>query len=356
MVAMTVLKELGTEADRFLRAISPTDSDKLGSSAETYYHGLVWFQSFLKEQAHFPEIKNIHTFFNAVEADSKRQGTAKTFPERTLLKDFATFLIEKDKAPKTVRSYVGAVQSLFAYYAITINTTYSDLPPAMAVNEKYPWSLEQVREFIKSFNSPMYRCLGVWFLQTGLSNYDLLHMQYSKIKEQYENDVSPFCLNLVRHKTRKFEIKFRAFIGALGIRYFREYYESLPHALSPDDLLFNVSSVAIERYFQRRAKEFLSKATQTTEQKGKKKRKRKVKAEPTEPTESKKKLRNQCCPSSLRTAFRTFLTDGKVTNSEIEYFMGHNLTADLSKTYTNKSDDGWRATWREYEPLLTFKV
>jgi hypothetical protein len=314
---MAIEQELGAEVNRFLRAISPSNSDKLGPSAQTYYPGLIWFQQFLNEQSlieHslFPDIKNIHTFFVAVEADSKIKGSSKTFPERTLLKDFATFLLEKDKAPKTVRSYVGAVQSLFTYYTITISTAYSDLPPAIAVNEKYPWRIEQVGAFIKSFNSPMYRCLGAWYIQTGLSNYDLLHMPYSKIKEQYENDVSPFCLNLVRHKTRKYEIKFRAFIGALGIRYFREYYESLPHALNPDDLLFKVSSVAVERYFQRRAIEFLSKPTQTTEPKGKKRKRKAI----TEPTEPKKKMRNPCCPS-LRTGFRTFLSDGKVTNSII---------------------------------------
>jgi hypothetical protein len=129
--------------------------------------------------------------------------------------------------------------------------------------------------------------------------------------------------------------------------------------LSPDDLIFKVSDVALETYFQRRARDFLTKDTPKAK-KHKRKYKKKGSIEPTEataPTKPIKKLRNPCVPSSLRTAFRTFLTDGHVTNSVIEYLMGHNLTADLTKTYTNKSDDSWRETWKaDCEPFLTFKV
>ncbi|MGA2683185.1 MAG: hypothetical protein ABSF44_15465 [Candidatus Bathyarchaeia archaeon] len=340
---MTIEQELGPEVDEFLKEISPSEVvalGKLGPSATTYKPGFVWLQRYLSEQTLFPQIKNIHDFYVAVKADKKKD--TKSFPDRKLLKDFVPFLINKNKAAKTVRSYCGAIQSLFKYFEIEITTNYSDLPPAIIENEKYPWSIEQVGTFIKSFKSPMYRCLGTWFIQTGLSNWDLLHMPYSKIRAQYENDVSPFCLNLVRHKTRKYDVKFRAFIGNLGIHYFKEYYASLPKALNDDDLIFPISSVAVETYFARRAKEFLPKEVPAEEASA--------------PEETGKKKRNPCCPSSLRTGFRTFLSDGKVTNSEIEYFMGHNLTADLSKTYVNKSDDSWRQTWRAYESLLTFKI
>lgn len=327
---MSIEETLGTEANDFLKNISPSDYvalGKLGPSATTYKPGLVWFQQYLSEQTLFPNVRSIHDFLLAVKADSKNEDSFKqSFLDRKLLKGFASKLLEEKKAPKTVRSYVGAVQSLGAYWKIPISTAYSDLPPAIAVNEKYTWSIEQVGVFIKSMKSPMYRCLGTWYIQTGLSNYDLLHLTYGKIKEQYEQDVSPFCLNLVRHKTRKFEIKFRAFIGALGIRYFREYYESLDRALKAEDALFKISDNAIEYYFARRAREFLPKGFEK---------------------------RNPCCPSSLRTAFRTFLTD-ECPDSIIEYLMGHNLTADLSKTYVNKSDDSWRVIWRKYESFLTF--
>jgi hypothetical protein len=100
--------------------------------------------------------------------------------------------------------------------------------------------------------------------------------------------------------------------------------------------------VTIQKYFARRSKEFLAKV------------------QPEDDSEKKdvpkKKLRNPCVPSSMRTAFRTFLATGKVPNSEIEYYMGHNLVSDLEKSYTNRSDDSWRAVWKDTaEPFLTFK-
>jgi hypothetical protein len=342
---------LGSEIDKFLNAISPTEDiaiGKLGSSAKSYKPGYVWFQRFLSEQAlkkdsEFRSVKDIPAFFKAVRLDKKIDvAERKKFPDRELLKSYGSYLAEKKFAPKSIRAYVGSVQALFKYFEITITTTYSNLPPATTENPKHTWNIQQVGEFLKSFDSPLYYCLGVWFLQSGLSNIDLLKLTYSKVKQQYENDVNPFCLNMVRWKTRKYQIKFRSFIGTQGIEAFREYYESLPNALKDNDLIFPISSVSVQKYFARRSREFLAKV------------------QPKDDSEKKqtpeKKQRNPCVPSSLRTGFRTFLTD-KVTNSIIEYLMGHNLTSDLEKTYLNRSDDSWRQTWKvDCEPLLTFDV
>jgi hypothetical protein len=239
-MVMTIEQELGTEVDDFLKQISPSEDvalGKLGSSARAYKAGFVWFQRYLSNQNIFPKIKNIHTFYVAVKADKKKD--TKSFPDRKLLKEFSTYLQEKEYAPKTVRSYCGAIQSLFKCLdEIEVTTNYSDLPPASTVNPKFPWKLQQVGEFLKDFDSPLYYCLGVWFLQSGLSNIDLLKLTYGKVKQQYENDISPFCLNLCRWKTKKYQIKFRTFIGDQGIEAFREYYESLPYALSDDSKVF----------------------------------------------------------------------------------------------------------------------
>lgn len=327
---------LGSEVNKFLNDISPTEAlakGKFGSSAKSYKPGLSLFQKFLTEQAlkkdsEFRTIKDIPAFFKAVEKDRKiKVATDKKFPNRDLSKSYGDYLVEKNFADKTVRAYVGSIQSLFKFYEIPITMAYAGLPSASVENPKFNWSLQLVGDFIQSFDTPLYRCLGVWFLQSGLSNIDLLKMTYGKVRQQYENDVSPICLNMVRWKTRKSGNPFRTFIGAQGIKFFREFYESLPHALDVDDALFKISDNAIEYYFARRAREFLPKGFEK---------------------------RNPCCPSSLRTGFRTFLSGAKVDSSIIEYWMGHNLTADLSKTYTNKSDDSWRATWKESEKALTF--
>lgn len=332
-ISIAIESKLGTEADRFLKAISPSNpTGKLGSSAMTYKPGLIWFQDFLSnetEQETFPSVRSIHDFLNAVREDSRssKESLDKTFPDRNLLKEFSGFLIKKGKSAKTVRTYVGAIQSLGAYWEIPISSQYSDLPPAIEQNEKYPWSIEKVGDFIKSMKNPFYECLGVWYVQSGLSNYDLLGLSYGKIKEQFESGTSPICLNLVRYKTRRFEIKFRTFIGELGIEYFKTYLSGRK-PFADDAKIFSITDNAVEGFFARKAQRFLPEGfTQ----------------------------RNPCCPSSLRTGFRTFLLDVECPESIIEYFMGHNLSGDLKKKYTNKSDDSWRETYRKYESSLTFK-
>lgn len=354
LMVMTIETGLGFEVDKFLKAISPTETvaqGKLGSSAKSYKPGLVWFQRFLSEQAldktsAFKRVKDIPAFFVAVRRDKKIDiARNKTFPDRELLKAFTSYLKGKEMAPKSVRAYSGSIQALFNYYEIDITLSYSNLPPATIVNEKYTWKIQQLGEFLQSFHDPMYYCLGVWFLQTGLSNIDLLRLPYGKVRSQYEEGVSPLCLNMVRWKTQEYQIKFRTFVGDQGLEAFKLYYESVPKALADDDLIFPISSVSVQTYFARRAKEFLANL-----------KSKEADSETTEKEVPKKKLRNPCVPSSLRTAFRTFLTDGKIDNNMIEYYMGHNLTADLSKTYVNKSNDSWRQTWKkECEPLLTFK-
>lgn len=142
--------------------------------------------------------------------------------------------------------------------------------------------------------------------------------------------VVPLCLNLVRHKTRKYEVKFRTFLGSQSIDYFNAYLSSSNKSYNDNDRLFKISSTAIETFFARRALTFLGK----------------------EDYEG----RNPCCPSSLRAAFRTFLVDAGCPSEYVEYLMGHNLTQDLKKQYTNKSDDSWRETYHKYEPFVTFKA
>lgn len=355
-----IVTGLGSEVDKFLNAISSSEDNangKLGSSARSYRPGLALFAKFLSEQSlnkesEFKTVKDISAFFKAVEKDQAiKVKTNRKFPDRELLKQYGADLAKQKViikgypqrrfAEKSVRAYVGSVQALFHYYDISISTAYSDLPSGSVENLKFAWSLQLVGDFIQSFDSPLYRCLAVWFLESGLSNIDLLRMTYGTIKSQYENDVNPFCLNMVRWKTKKFQIKFRAFVGSQGIRYFREYYDSLDKALSDDDLLFDISSVSIQKYFERRSKYFLAKV-QPKDDSAKKQ-------------QPEKKLRNLCVPSSLRTAMRTFLTDAKIEDDVIEYFMGHGI-GDIGKTYLNRSDDSWRAFWKkDCERFLTFK-
>jgi len=303
------------------------------STRSTYLPGLTKFQSYLQTQELYPEIMNSDVFLKAISNDRKLDLLDQRFVDRDLIKGFTAYLLTlkepKPLTPKTVRDYAGVPQSLGKFWGISISTEYAELPPGVVTNEKYPWSIEKVGEFIKGMDNLLYQCLGVCFVQSGLSNWDLLKMPYGKVREQLEAGVEPLCLKLVRHKTQRFEVVFRTCIGSLGIRFLKEHVASLG-SLADDRLLFPVGNNALEGYFARQAKKFLG-------------------------ADFKEGFRNPCVPSSLRTGFRTLLTDADCPESFVEYWMGHNLNQDLRKTYTNKSDDSWRETYRKYEHCLTFE-
>ena len=325
---------LGLEARRFLAQISPDSAnEKLGSTAKVYKCGLTLFSGFLREQSGFPEIHSLSSFLKAVIADSKIEDSLQhRFPDRELLKDFIVSLEKKPYAAKSIRNYIVAVQSLGNCFNVPITSSYSNLPPGLVCeeNEKYAWSLERIKDFVRSMESPLHECLAVWFLQSALSNFDVLDLRYSKIKDQLQSGVSPIVLNLTRHKVRKYEAKFRTFLGSLSIEYFNRYVSASKLSFNNDDRLFKISSTAIEAFFARRASALLS--------------------------EEEYKGRNPMCPSSLRSAFRTFLGDTDCPPNYIEYWMAHRLSGDLAKTYTIKSDGSWRLSYAKYEPVLTFKA
>jgi len=305
------------------------------SSRAVYQPSIGHFQTFLQTQTLYPNIHNPDDFLKAILEDNKRELLERQRPGRKIMKAYIQYLTEtrckhsgKTLTPKTIRTYMGTIQSLGQYWEIPVSTQYAELPPPVVTYNKYPWSIAEIGKFICSMKDPMYQCLGVWFLQSALSNWDMLHLTYGQVRKQLEEKTAPLCLSLVRHKTRRYSATFRTFIGAQGIQYFLQYVEQNDLHLGDDDVLFSVSDNAIEGYFSRRAKKFLPQGY----------------AE-----------RNPCCPSSLRTAFKTLLSDAECPSHWSEYWMGHNLTGDLQKTYTNKSDASWRESYRRYEPALTFQ-
>jgi len=82
------------------------------------------------------------------------------------LDDFAAWLQDYRYAPKTVRVYIGAVQSLAKYYDIPINLRYGNLPTAIPVNRKHPWTLAEVDEFVAAMDKPMCRSIAALILQS----------------------------------------------------------------------------------------------------------------------------------------------------------------------------------------------
>jgi len=343
-------KSIGLEGRRFLEEITPDHTQgKLTSTGKAYLCGLTLFSEYLGQQTIFPEVTNIGTFFKAVRKDNAVEDTLmQQFPDRKLIKGFLTFLGDKTKpcvvgqgtkpkySPKSMRDYIVPILSMGKLFKIPVSAAYTDMPPSQVQNEKYPWTLKQVGEFIEQMDNPLYECIATWELQSALSNYDLLHLTYGKLKGQLKSGVAPLCLSLYRHKVRKFEVRFRTFLGSLSLDYFGEYLSERKTSYQDDDRIFKLSSVALEGFFKRRAVKMLGE---------------KYNAE----------FRNPMSPASLRSAFRTFLCDGfgsdgsQIPSHYIEFMMGHKLGHDLMLTYTTKSDASWAETYKIYEPLLDFK-
>jgi integrase len=230
------------------------------------------------------------------------------------------WLQDRGYSPKTIRIYVGAVQSLAKYFDIPISLRYVQLPLARPVNRKHPWAIEEVGEFIAAMDKLLYKSMAASMVQSGLSISDLLALTYRDVKEEFERSITPLCLSLIRKKTG---IAFTTFLGSWSVRLLREYLAY--RSLGDKTPIYEVSSRAVHAYFNKIAQKFAGGF----------------------------KGRNPYSPHSLRAAFRTFLSDHKVDPLYIEFWMGHK-TPEQQSAYINKSRESWRQTYKEQaEPYLT---
>jgi len=285
------------------------------STAKLYSNGLTAFQVFYKSHG------TIKDFLDKLDEDLQRPRNERQRVGRTTLKEFIIWLKAQGYAPKTVRTYVAAVQSEARYFDIALSTRYTNMPSGNPVSKKEPWTLESVTKFIGAMKKPLYRSVAVTVFQSGLSLSDLLALTYGDIKTEYEAGIVPLCLDLSRIKT---DVPFMSFIGEWGVRSLKEHLNGA--VLAPEDRLYNISESAIERYFKRLAKKF-----GVGEYKG----------------------MNPMRPHSLRSAFKTLLSDNKVDSLYSEFWMGHRV-AEQQRVYVSKSREGWRETYKtQAEPILT---
>ncbi|MCX8178190.1 MAG: hypothetical protein N3F10_07890, partial [Candidatus Bathyarchaeota archaeon] len=115
-----------------------------------YDRGLAAFQEFYSSYGF------IRDFLDRVEADRLLPRVQRRHIDRITLNGFVAWLQDRGYSPKTVRSYVGAVQSLAKYFDIPISLRYVQLPPAHPVNKKHPWTIEEVGNFVASMDKSMY--------------------------------------------------------------------------------------------------------------------------------------------------------------------------------------------------------
>jgi len=286
---------------------------KLGTR-NVYDRGLAAFQEF------YSRYGSIKDFLDRVEQDRLLPRGQRRRVDRVTLNNFVAWLQDKGYSPKTVRIYVGAVQSLAKYCDVPISLRYVQLPPAQPVNKKYPWTIGEVNRFVVMMDKPVYKSIAASIVQSGLSISDLLALTYQDIKEEFEKGITPLCLSLTRKKTG---IAFITFLGNWSVNLLKDYLAD--RKLEDETPIYNISSRAVHAYFHKIARKFAGNF----------------------------RGRNPYSPHSLRAAFRTFLSDHKVDPLYIEYWMGHK-TPEQQSAYINKSRESWRQTYLEQaEPWLT---
>jgi len=286
--------------------------DALGNSTRKIYSaGLAAFQTFYG--------KPINTFLDSVEEDLRRPRRQRTRVARNILKQFVEYLEKQGYAPKTVRSYVGAVQSLAHYYEIPISTRYVHLPPSNPVSKKFPWTIERVVEFIELIKDLELKSLAVTLFQSGLSVSDALSLTFGDIKYEFERGVTPLCFDLARIKT---DNPFMTFIGKWGFNLLSNHLQG--EKLTLNTPLYTISHRTVDYHFQKLAENFVG------EYQG----------------------RNPIRPHSLRAAFRTLLGDAGCDRDVVKFWMGQRLP-EQDRVYHSRSRDGWRKLYSAYEHALT---
>ncbi|MEM3628098.1 MAG: hypothetical protein QXQ94_05555 [Candidatus Bathyarchaeia archaeon] len=162
------------EVEEFLSALR-------AGTRHVYARGLAIFQEFLASQG-----LNVADFLRLVEEDLQKPRLEKTRVARKTLNAFIGYLQGEGFAPKSINTYVGAVQSLAKYYDISLGMRYVSRPPATAVHKKHPWTIEEIAKFTALMENTQYRCIAACIVQSGLSISDLLSLKYGDIQGEFE--------------------------------------------------------------------------------------------------------------------------------------------------------------------------
>lgn len=258
----------------------------------------------------------------------------KVRPGENIVRDFIRWHEEVGYANYSTLQSLGAVQNILKFYGIPISYEFVETPSArpMKVNDKHEWTLDQVREFVRSAEYIRDKAFIVFAFQSGLSISDIMILDYGDIKREFEEGVLPMAIEKFREKTNT---RIRTFIGADGVRYLKLYLESRPN-IKPKDPIFTLLGTeerATPASIQKKLRNYAEKLNFLYE----------------EDMEG----YNPARPHSLRSGFRSRLT-GKMDGDLIESFMGHELGQEKS-TYINMPLDELRELYSNYEYLLTIE-
>jgi len=253
---------------------------------------------------------SLKDFLDRVEADQRLPRDLRKRVARNTIRDFVSWLQKKGYAPKTIRAYVASVQSMAKYFDIPLSTRYTNLPSALPVSKKEPWTIERITAFIDSLKMP-HRAVAAIILQNDLSLSDVLALGYGDIRHELEAGTVPLCLDLTRIKT---DVPFMTFIGKWAVSLLKRHLKGV--VLEDEDKLFKVSQREIEQHFKRVAKSIVE------DYKG----------------------FNPARPHSLRAAFKTFLTTTKLTHCSPNFGWTIGLPSSRGFMLASPGKDGDRHT------------
>lgn len=299
---------MANSVDEFLGAFKP-------GTRKVYAAGL---EQFLKYYRSTGKGESLDDFLDSIEEDLRRPRREKKRVARNLLKGFVSWLEERNYAPKSIRSYVSAIQSCARYYDLTISTRFVDMPSSQPISDKYPWTLDKVADFIGKIDDPQIKSIASVIFQAGLSISDILALIYNDIKREFEAGVVPLCFDLARIKT---DTPFMTFIGSWGVSLLRSHLKG--KRLRLEDPLYTIDLRQIDLCFEDLAKEWIG------EYKG----------------------QNPARPHSLRAGFKTLLSDAGMPFDVTEFFMGH-AVAEQIRVYNSRSREGWRRLYGKYVHAL----
>lgn len=303
-----------SDGKEFLEALST-------GTRQVYEAGLGVFLVFY--QGKYGRDCTLSYFLDELEADLHRSRRERKHIGRKVLRKFVTWMKKQGFKPKSIRTYTSAVQSLATYYEYHISARYAKLPTSQPESKKYPWTVDEIPEFIELLPTTQLRSVAISTFQSGLGPADLLSVTYGEIKREYEKGTEPLCLDFARKKT---DVPFMTFLGSWASSLLREWL-SKREKLKKTDLLYLVPHRTLTYHFRKAGQIWLKERFEKGEI-------------------------NPCRPYSLRSAFRTLLGDAGCPETYIEFFMGHRAP-EQRRVYVSKSREGWGKEYRKYEPHLT---
>ena len=227
---------------------------------------------------------------------------------------------------------MGALQNIMKYYAVPVSYEFIERPPArtMKINDKHEWTLDQIRVFVEAAEYLRDKAYIMVAFQSGLSLGDILALNYSDIKREFETGILPLSITGYREKTN---VAIRTFIGRDAVYYLKLYLQSRPDIKNSDPLftLFGSNKRATHGTIQKQLRKYAKKLSFLYE-------------------EDLVNGYNPARPHSLRSAFRSRLT-GKMDSDLIEFLMAHDIGQEKS-TYMNQPLDELRQIYANYEHLL----